>query len=90
MYNKKMPMLQELKDMLCENNIRAGSHLNKPEIIKLLIENDLLSEKPPEPKKEIDPTFLRLSTIRRNPKSVVLRDIETEEEQTSSSLYKAA
>ena len=39
---KKMPMLQKLKDILRENDIKGRSHFNKPEIIELLTENNLL------------------------------------------------
>ena len=35
-------MLQKLKDILGENNIKGRSHFSKPEIIELLKEKNLL------------------------------------------------
>ena len=49
--------------MLRENNIKGGSYLNTLEIIKLLIENNLKSEKPPKPKPlVVIPKYLHLNT----------------------------
>ena len=36
--------------------------------------------KPEKPKKEIDPQFAKLATIKNNPKRVMLKNIETKEE----------
>ena len=39
-----MPMLQELKIILRDNNIKGGSYSNKPEIIELPKESNLLHD----------------------------------------------
>ena len=46
--------------------------------------------KPEKPKKEIDPKFTRLATIKNNHKRVTLKNIETKEELEFPSIYKAA
>ena len=43
-----------------------------------------------KPKKEIDPKYIKLATIRNNPKQVVLRSVETGGSITFPSIYKAA
>ena len=50
----------------------------------------LLPEEPPKhenPKKELDPKYTRLKTIRTNPKQVVLKSVETGDEIIFPSLY---
>ena len=46
--------------------------------------------KPEKAKKEPDPRFERLKTIRTIPKRVVLKSVETGDEITFPSIYKAA
>lgn len=84
--------LPELKKILKENKVKGYSHLNKPQLIELLEKHNLMpeeEEKPAKPKKEVDPRYERLLGIRKNPKTVVLRDVETGEEHTFKSIYKA-
>ena len=86
-----MLKLPELRAILRENKIKGYSHYNKKQLIKLLREKELLPEElPPPPKKEIDPKFARLRTIRTNPKRVVLKDIESGDEIIFPSIYRAS
>ena len=85
-----MTRLPELREILRENKIKGYSHYNKKQLIELLKEKGLLPEEPEKPKKEINPRFARLKTIRTNPKRVVLKDIESGDEITFPSIYKAS
>lgn len=85
--------LPELREILRENKVKGYSHYNKKQLIELLKEKGLLPEElphPVNPKKEINPRFARLKTIRTNPKRVVLKDIESGDEITFPSIYKAS
>ena len=85
--------LPELREILRQNKIKGYSHYNKKELVELLREKGLLpaeQPKPEKPKKEIDPRFKRLKTIRTNPKRVVLKSVETGDKITFPSIYKAA
>ena len=87
----KMP---ELKYILRKNNIKGWSHLNKTQMVELLKEKELFPVEPPKvtPKRDaiVNPKYPWLSEIRTKPKTVVLKDVATEEELTFPSLYKAA
>jgi len=85
--------LPDLKEILRQNKMKGYSHYNKPQLIELLRGIGLLPNEPPKPekpKKEIDPRFERLRTIRTNPKRVTLKNITTGEEIMFPSIYKAA
>lgn len=80
--------LPELREILRQNKIKGYSHYNKKQLVELLKGKGLLPEEPPKPekpKKEIDPRCTRT-----NPKRVVLKNIETGDELTFSSIYKAS
>jgi hypothetical protein len=92
--NKKMK-LPELKSLMKENKITGSSHMNKPEIIAELLDRGVISEdsvkKQAAPvKREIDPKYEFIRSIRNNPKSVEIRDLEKGEMTTYSSIYKAS
>ena len=85
---------EDLKKLLRENGIHFYSYWSKPKLIDLAKINNLLPEpKPkPEPEKET-PKFVnyeRLRNIRNSPVSVKFIDVETKEEKTFPSIYKAA
>ena len=85
--------LPELREILRQNKIKGYSHYNKKQLVELLKGKGLLPEEPPKPekpKKEIDPRFIKLNTIRTNPKRVALKNIETGDELTFPSIYKAS
>ena len=87
--------LPELKLLMKENKIKGSSNMNKPEIIMALLDRGIISEdsvkKRDAPvKREIDPKYEFIRSIRNNPKSVEIRDLETGEITTYSSIYKAS
>jgi hypothetical protein len=87
-----MYKLPELKAILKLNKIKGWAHLNKPEIVELLKEKNLLPEPEPEKVKivkEIAPRYMHLKTIRTQPKSVEVVDSETGEVTLYPSIYKA-
>ena len=95
--------VDELRKLLKENRIHFYTYWSKQKLIELANMNNLLPKEEPkneEPKKEKEekekdekPKYVnyeRLRNIRHTPNKVILKDIETEEEQTFPSIYKAA
>ena len=87
--------LPELKSLMKENKIKGSSQMNKPEIIAVLLDRGIISEesvkKQDAPvKREIDPKYEFIRSIRNNPKSVEIRDLETGKITTYPSIYKAS
>lgn len=87
--------LPELKSLMREHNIKGSSCMNKPEIIALLADRGIISEdsvkKRNSPiKREIDTKYDFTKSIRNNPKSVEIRDLDTSETTIYSSIYKAS
>ena len=85
--------VDELKKLLKDNNIHFFSYWSKAKLLELALINNLI----PQPKEETNEekvkpfiNYERLKTIRNNHVKVIIKDIETEEEQTFPSLYKAA
>ena len=71
-----MIKLSELKEILYANKIRGYSHYTKKQLIELFKERQLMPKEKPKPeksKKDIDPKFARLATIKFNPKRVTLK-----------------
>jgi len=89
-----MMKLPELKMMMKENKIKGCSRMNKPEIITVLIDKGIISDSPIQSinhvKREIDPKYEFIRSIRNNPRSVEVRDLETGEINVYSSIYKAS
>jgi hypothetical protein len=85
-----MLKLPELKKIMRDNKIKGSSYMNKPEIIALLLENGIIFEEKQDVEREIDPKYEFIRFIRNNPKSVEIRDLETDEITTYSSIYKAS
>ena len=85
---------EDLKKLLRENGIHFYSYWSKPKLIDLAKINNLLPEPKPEPEAEKEtPKFVnyeRLRNIRNSPVSVKFIDVETKEEKTFPSIYKAA
>jgi hypothetical protein len=87
--------LPELKSLMKEHKIKGSSHMNKPEIIAVLHDRGIIFEdsvrKQDAPvKRNIGPKYEFLGSIRTNPKSVEIRDLETGDITTYSSIYKAS
>ena len=85
-----MIKLSELREILVTNQIKSKMHYDKKQQIVLLGEKGLLPPKPEKVKKEINHKFEKLATIRNNPKQVVLKNVETGDTITFSSIYKAS
>ena len=87
---------EELKKLLKENRVHFYSYWGKNKLIDLARINKLIPEPEPEQPEEPKPetsksvSWQRLKNIRNSPISVKLIDIETKEEKTFPSIYKAA
>ena len=77
----------ELREILATNQIKGKMQYNKKQLIVFLREEGLIPEKV---NKEINPKFEKLATIRTNPKQVILKNVETGDTITFSSIYKAS
>lgn len=87
--------LNELKKIMKDNGIKGTSIYKKDKIIEILEERNLLPPKRVKVKKEkvvneIEPKFEYLRKIRTNPRSVIIRNIETGEVVEYPSLYRAS
>ena len=82
--------VKELKTLLKENKIHFYTYWDKNKLIALANEHDLLLKTEPNKEKSKNVNYDRLKTIRKNPKKVMLEDIETGEKKTFPSVYKAA
>ena len=84
--------IDDLRKLLKENGIHFFSYWNKQKLIELVKINDLLpkEEEGPEEEKQKYTNYERLKNIRHTPTKVILKDVETEEEHTFPSIYKAA
>ena len=85
---------EELKKLLKDNRIHFYSYWGKNKLIDLARINKLIPEpEPEEPKEPETPknvSWQRLKNIRNSPVNVKLIDIETKEEKTFPSIYRAA
>ena len=89
-----MPTCAELMEILKDNQIRGYSHYTKSKLIDLLIKRGLIPEqytnKQEKAKKDIDPKYIFLREICKNPKKVEIHDLETDKVVLYPSIYKAA
>ena len=85
---------EDLKKLLKENGVHFYSYWSKGKLIDLARINKLIPEPDPEPKPEPEvPKYVnyeRLRNIRNSPVSVKFIDVETKEEKTFPSIYKAS
>ncbi len=82
--------LPELKQLMKQNDFKGYSLMNKKEIIELLVEKGVISEEQTSVKNEKkNPKHERLIGIRNNPKSVEIRNLETDVCNIYPSIYKA-
>ena len=90
--------VDELRKLLKENRKHFYTYWSKQKLIELANINNLFPKEEPkkeEPKKEEEekPKYVnyeRLRNIRNAPIKVILTNVETKEEQTFPSIYKAA
>ena len=80
----------ELREILATNQIKGKMDYNKKQLIVFLGEKGLLPSKPEKVNKEINPKFEKLATIRNNPRQVIIKNVETGDTNTFSSIYKAS
>ena len=85
---------EDLKKLLKENGVHFYSYWSKGKLIDLARINILIPEPEPEtePKPEVPKyvNYERLRNIRNSPISVKFIDVETKEEKTFPSIYKAS
>ena len=85
--------IDELRKLLKEKGVTFYSYWNKQRLIELAKINDLLPKEEEKGPEEENPKYVnyeRLKNIRHTPTKVILKDVETEEEHTFPSIYKAA
>jgi hypothetical protein len=86
--------LPELKQMMKDNKIRGFTTMNKPDILKLLNEKGLVQDdalvQQEKLVKEVSPKHEFTKSIRCNPKTVIIKDVETGLETKYPSLYRAS
>ena len=82
--------IKELKSILKENNINFYTYWDKKRLVSLANEHNLLPKKEISNEKSEDVNYDRLKTIKRNPRKVILENIETGEIINFPSIYKAA
>ena len=85
-----MIKLSQLREILVTNQIENYMECDKKQLLVVLEEKGLLPSKPEKVKKEVAHKFEKLSTIRKNPKQVSLKNVETGDMITFSSIYKAS
>ena len=82
--------IKEIKTILKENKIHFYTYWDKKKLVALANEHNLLPKTELEKEKSNDVKYDRLKTIKKNPRKVMLEDIETGEIKTFPSIYKAA
>ena len=82
--------IKELKSILKENNIKFYTYWDKKRLISLVSEHNLLPKTEIDKEKSEDVNYDRLKTIKKNPRKVILKNIETGEIINFPSIYKAA
>ena len=82
--------IKELKSILKENNIKFYTYWDKKRLVSLANEHNLLPKIEIDKEKSEDVNYDRLKTFKKNPKKVILENIETGEIINFPSIYKAA
>ena len=82
--------IKELKSILKENDINFYTYWDKKRLVSLANEHNLLPKIEIDKEKSEDVNYDRLKTITKNPRKVMLVNIETDEIINFPSIYKAA
>ena len=82
--------IEELRKLLKKNGVTFYTYWSKQKLIELAKINNLLPKEEPEEEKPKCANYEYLKNIRHTPTKVILTDVETEEEHTFPSMYKAA
>ena len=80
--------IRELKTLLKDNKIKFYTYWDKKRLVALANEHNLLPKTELEKEKSNDVKYDRLKMIKKNPRKVMLVDIETDEIKTFPSIYK--
>ena len=78
--------IKELKTLLKENNIPFFAYWDKKRLTVVANEHNLLLRVEPKDKRSKSDNYDRLKTIRNNPKTVTVKDVETGEIKTFPSI----
>ena len=81
--------IRELKTLLKDNKTKFYTYWDRKKLVALANEHNLLPKLELEKEKSKDVKYDRLKTIKKNPREVMLVDIETGEIKTFPSIYKA-
>ena len=81
--------IKELKTLLKENNIHVPffAYWNKKRLTTVANEHNLLLRVEPKNERSKSDKYDRLKSIRNNPRTVTVKDVETEEIKTFPSIY---
>ena len=82
--------IKELKSILKENNIDFYTYWDKKRLVSLANEHNSLPKTEIDDEKSENVNYDRLKTIKKNPRKVILENIETGEIINFPSIYKAA
>ena len=82
--------IKELKTLLKENNIPFVAYWDKKRLTAVANEHNLLPQIELEKERSKNDKYDRLRTIRNNPRTVMVENIETGEIKTFSSIYEAS
>ena len=82
--------IEELRKLLKDNRIHFYTYWSKQKLTELAKINDLLPKEEPKKEKPKYVNYERLKNIRHTPTKIILKDVETGEEHTFPSIYKAA
>ena len=82
--------IKELKTLFKENDIPFFVYWDKKRLTAVANEHNLLPKPEPEKERSKNVKYDRLKTIRNNPKTVTLVNIEANEIKTFPSIYKAS
>ena len=82
--------VKELKTLLNKNDIPFYAYWGKKRLLNLANEHNLLPKPEPEKEKSKNDKYDRLKTIRHNPRTATVKDIETGEIKTFPSIYEAS
>ena len=82
--------IKELKTLLKENNIPFFAYWDKKRLTAVANEHNLLPQIELEKERSKNDKYDRLRTIRNNPRTVMVENIETGEIKTFPSIYEAS
>ena len=82
--------IKELKTLLKENDIPFFAYWDKKRLTAVANEHNLLPKPEPEKERSKNVNYDRLKTIRNNPRTVTLENIETNEIKAFLSIYEAS